>query len=90
MSVDVNKRQMSHRCQYSTQHITVTSPLEAALVLGSTLAVHHTVAVILALVEGAVVGEDPVLVVELPLAGPALAVHCPLEVGAIPIMVGQH
>ena len=66
------------------------SPLEAALIARPVFAVHHTLAVVLALVEGPVVGEDPILVVELPLAGPALAVHRPLEVGAISVMVSQH
>lgn len=68
----------------------LASPPEAALVLGPVLAVHHAVPVVLARLEAAVVGEDPVLVVELALAGPAVAVDRPLEVGAVPVMVGQH
>lgn len=56
------------------------SPPEAALVLGPVLAIHHAVPVVLARLEAAVVGEDTVLVVELSLARPALAVHRPLEV----------
>ena len=68
----------------------LASPTEAALVLGPVLPIHHAVPVVLAPHEAAVVGEDPVLVVELALAGPAVAVHRPLEVGAVPVMVGQH
>ena len=74
----------------SVHHMSHASPPEAALIARPVFAVHHTLAVVLALVECPVVCEDPILVVELPLTGPALAVHRPLEVGAIPVMVSQH
>ena len=64
----------------SVHHMSHASPPEAALIARPIFAVHHTLAVVLALVECPVVCEDSVLVVELPRLVHKLCSHLPAHI----------